>query len=71
MVVLDPGQVPDQPSDGVGVGIGAPREVVVGEPVEDAWHQIVDAVEGVDQQVTHVHDHTLAPGADRPVMLRP
>jgi hypothetical protein len=31
----------------------------------------VDAVEGVDQQVTHVHGHTLAPGTDSPVMLRP
>jgi hypothetical protein len=30
----------------------------------------VDAVQGVDQQVAHVHGDTLAPGADGPAMLR-
>ena len=71
VVVLDPGQVPHQPGDGVGLGVGSPGQLVVAQPFHHSMDQLPHAAQGIDHQLAHVHAHSVAPGADTPVMLRP
>ena len=59
MVVLDPGEVPDQPGDGVRPVIGTPGELVDPEPRDDLEHVVTDAAEGVAEKFPDVHGTTV------------
>lgn len=49
MVVLNAGEVPHQPGDGVGVPAGPPPEHLVVGAVEDVFHLVADPLECIDQ----------------------
>jgi hypothetical protein len=51
VVVLHPGQVPDEPGGGVGLRVGAEAEPLGGAVLEDGVHGPVHPVEGVAEEV--------------------
>ena len=69
VVVLHPGEVPDQPGDRVGVRAGPVGELVVVEAVDDGGAALDDALEGVGQQLVRescIHRRTGTDGPRRP-----
>ncbi len=65
MVVLHPAQVPDQPGDRIGAGIGSCRELLLGEVLDGAVHGLPHAVEGVGEHLDDVQCAPFVPGAGR------
>ena len=52
VVILDPGQVPDQPGNGVGLAIGPEGQRLGGNAVEDVVHLIPDPAKSIPEQLT-------------------
>ncbi len=59
VVVLDAGQMPDQPADGVGSGVDAMRQLVCGQPAHHRVHLLPYAIEGIEEQGGSAHEVTL------------
>src|SRR5665213_583289 len=55
VVVLDPGEVPDQPGDGVGLGVRPEGQLLGGESVGRGVHPVPDPLEGVHQKFVAAH----------------
>jgi hypothetical protein len=51
VVVLDAGQVPDQPGDRVGLGVDPEGQLPRFQAVEDPVDDLTDPVEGVGEQL--------------------
>src|SRR5262249_966918 len=60
MIVLDPGQVPDQPADGIRLLRWAVGELGGGQAAGDAAGHFADSVKAVDQQVSALHPTSLS-----------
>ncbi|GAA3127110.1 hypothetical protein GCM10017687_47300 [Streptomyces echinatus] len=68
VVVLHPGEVPDQPGDGVGVGSRPTVQFAGAEAVEGGMDFFLDAAEAVDEDVLGMHTdhHRKSPPLTRP-----
>ena len=58
MVVLDAGEMPDQPPDGVGVRGDPMLELLGRQPAERRPQGLLDLVVGVEQEVATAHART-------------
>lgn len=57
MVVLHARQMPDQPGDRVGLGVGTERQSMLRDVVEGVVHDTLDAFESVHQYFGVIHEH--------------
>ena len=55
VVVLDPGQVPDEPRDRVGLAVRPPAEQVGVEALDRAVHRLPHAGERVNEEIRRLH----------------
>ena len=60
VVVLDSGQMPDQPCDGVGFGVESRNEVFRRQIVQGVVDEVADPRDGVDEQIDVVHTAVIA-----------
>ncbi len=60
VVVLDPGEMPDQPGDGVGSRAGPGVQVVGAEALDGGVDFFLDAAVTVDEDVLGMHGSTIA-----------
>jgi hypothetical protein len=51
MVILDPGQVPDQPRNGVGLAISPEGQRLCGNAVENVLHLVPDPAKSISEQL--------------------
>jgi hypothetical protein len=59
MIVLDPGQVPDQPGDRVHLGVQAERQLLGREAVDNPADDLTDPANGIDKQLGTGHRRLL------------
>ncbi len=72
MVVLDAGEVPDQPGDGVGAGGGAGVQAVGVQALDGGVDFFLDAAVALDEDVLRKHVSTIAQSVlRRPPFTRP
>ena len=63
VIVLDPGQVPDQPRDRVPPAVWPERQLVLGQTAHGAQHHAVDPAEHLGQQFADRHAPSSLPQA--------
>ncbi len=56
MVVLNPGEMPDEPTDAVGLAVDANAELLASQALHHAMDHALHAVESVYQQVGNRHE---------------
>ena len=58
MVILDAGEVPNEPADRVRLAVGTERQLFGGEAVDSGIHRITDPLKGIDQDIRTRHRRT-------------
>ncbi len=65
VIVLDAGQVPDEPGDGVGLAVRPEGQLLGREPVDRGVHGVTNPLEGVLQHISTRHSMTSLTSACR------
>src|SRR5665213_165201 len=70
VIVLDAGEVPDQPADRVGIRVGTIGQLVCGQPPDCDMHEFADSVERVGEDIASGHGGKVSPKPHRPEARR-